>query len=336
MNNTVYMTYHSQLPPVVIKRWKELNPEYTVDFSTDADCITFLEKGFNKNIAGLFNYITRGMYKADLWRLCKLYIHGGVYADIDLIPFHSVRDMVSSSTATTVTTVAVPSASFYSCLSMGNPTVFQAFMYHSRARNPLILGCLISFFVNKPYTNIDNGPTADMYHFLLYNVRAEAAAAAAATDIPGAIRPYTHYTLRKIRIPIYISSHDDDIIPLGYFPDDVKYTISISPTTRNKWVLANQDKYKMMIEHHCLIVERAGDVAVAASAAADNNQDDCGFIVDICIDLPEDQPEVIYLFQECIRDPSRISTCYIANNDGKNIMDCRDPNYIRDRGWMDT
>jgi hypothetical protein len=326
MNKTVYMTYHSQLPPVVIKRWKELNPDYTVDFSTDADCITFLEKGFNKNIAGLFNYITRGMYKADLWRLCKLYINGGVYADIDLIPFHSVRDMVSSSTAATV---AVPSASFYSCLSMGNPTVFQAFMYHSRARNPLILGCLISFFVNKPYTNIDNGPTADMYHFLLYNVRAEAADAG--QDIPGVIRPYTHYTLRKVRIPIYISSHDEDIIPLGYFPEDVKYTISISPTSQNKWVLANQDKYKMTIQHHCLIVERAGDVPVAADA--DNNHND-EFIVDIFIDLPEDQPEVIYLFQECIRDPSRISTCYIANRDGKNIMDCRDPNYIRDRGWI--
>ena len=331
MNKTVYMTYHSQLPPVVIKRWKELNPEYTVDFSTDADCIMFLENEFNKNIAGLFNYITRGMYKADLWRLCKLYINGGVYADIDLIPFHPVRDMVSSSSTTTVEVPSSIPASFYSCLSMGNPTVFQAFMYNSRARSPLLLGCLISFFVNKPYTNIDNGPTADMYHFLLYNVRAEAAAAAA-QDIPGAILPYTHYTLSKIRIPIYISSHDEDIIPIGYFPEDVKYTISISPTSRNKWILANQDKYNMMIEHHCLIVERAGDVA----AAADNNHDDCGFIVDICIDLPEDQHEVIYLFQECIRNPSRISTCYIANRDGKNIMDCRDPKYIRDRGWMDT
>jgi hypothetical protein len=323
------MTYHSQLPPVVIKRWKVLNPEYTFDFSTDDDCFVFLEKGFNKNIAGLFNYITRGMYKADLWRLCKLYIHGGVYADIDLIPFHPVQDMVST------THTVQPSASFYSCLSMGNPTVFQAFMYHSRARSPLLLGCLISFFVNKPYMNIDNGPTADMYHFLLYNVRAEAVAVAA-QDIPGEIRPYTHYTLRKICIPIYISSHDEDIIPIGYFPNDIKHTISISPTTRNKWVLANHDKYNMTIQHNCLIIERTCDVPADASAApADNNHND-GFIVDICIDLPDDQPEVIYLFQECIRDPARISTCYIANRDGQNIMDCRDPNYIRDRGWMDT
>ena len=81
------MTYHSQLPPVVMKRWLDLNPEYKIDFSLDNECIQFIDSELSRSISELFMHIPRGMYKADLWRLCKLYIHGGVYADVDLVPF---------------------------------------------------------------------------------------------------------------------------------------------------------------------------------------------------------------------------------------------------------
>ena len=322
MNRTIYTTYHSRLPPIVLKRWKDLNPEYAIEFSMDAGCITFLDKEFHRNIAQLFIYIPRGMYKADLWRLCKLYIHGGVYADIDLIPFVPISKSITYDPCT-----SEGPGYFYSCLSLSNPSIFQAFMYHSKQRSPLLLGFIVSFLVNKPYTNIDNGPTSDMYHLILYNVRAEAIANHSST-IPKELVPFTYYYLRKIRIPIYITSLDEDIVPLHYFPSDVEYTLSISPNTRNKWVLANQGKLKMNIENHCLIVNIIDDTETATDY---NNE---SFIIDICIDLPEHQPEVIYLFQECIRDPCRITTCYIADCNGKNIMDCRDPNYIRDHGWV--
>ena len=193
--------------------------------------------------------------------------------------------------------------------------------------------------------NIDNGPTTDMYHFILYNVRAAAAADASGQqycgvnddddncddDLPVSLQPYTHYTLRQIRIPVHVSSVHENIIPLHYFPEYfVGYTISISPNTRNKWVLANQDKYKMKIENHQLVIDTKPDVA----APEDGVEDDEGMIIDICIDLPEDKPEVVYLFQEEIRDPPKISTCYIRDTNGVNIMDCRDPKYIRDSGWI--
>lgn len=317
MNKTIYTTYHSRLPPIVLKRWHDLNPSYTIDFSLDIDCIKFLDNQFHRNIAELFIYIPRGMYKADLWRLCKLYIHGGVYADIDLVPFWSVSQI----------TAAAPHATFYSCLSMSNNSIFQAIMVHSRARSPIILGFLVSFLYNKPYLNIDNGPTSDMYNFILYNVRATAAASGN-EYIPDSLQPYTHYTLQQIRIPIYVSSIYDDIIPLHYFPEYfITYTISISPNTRNKWVLANRDNFKMKIENHCLIID-------AKPEPDTKNADDTeGFIIDICIYLPECNPEIIYLFQESIRIPSNISTCYIKDKNGTNIMDCRDRNYIRDCGW---
>jgi len=332
-STTIYMTYHSLPPESVIRSWLALNPRANVDFSVDADCIVFLNKEFNKNIAALFKYIPRGMYKADLWRLCKLYIQGGVYADIDLVPFRSLAQItgsVSSSSSSSPT----PPPTFYSCLSLGSPSVFQAFIKHTRSRSPLLLGCLLSFIVNKPYTNIDNGPTNDMYHFLLYNVRADIKARAAALDgaqAPESLQPFTHYILHKVRIPIHFSSRDEDIVPLHYFPVGVTYTLSVSPNTRNQWILANKDKLNVKIENQCLIVSVDKGADADADADADDNE---GYIIDICIDLPDDEPEVIYLFQENIRKPPYINTCYIADCNGMNIMDCRAPNYIRDRGWV--
>ena len=322
MNKTIYTTYHSRLPPIVLKRWKYLNPDYTVDFSMDVDCIKFLDSKFNRDIAELFVYIQRGMYKADLWRLCKLYIHGGVYADIDLVPFAPISKSITDDV---ITTGRGPRY-FYSCLSLGSPSIFQAFIYESQAESPLLLGFLVSFLVNKPYTKIDNGPTTDMYNLILYNVRAEATVNH--STAPKKLEPYTYYFLRKIRIPIHVTSIDENIIPLHYFPSNVKYTLSISPNTHNTWVLANQNKFEMKIVNHCLIVNIVDDT----ETATDYNHE--SFIVDICIDLPDYAPEVIYLFQECIREPGRISTCYIADCNGANIMDCRDPHYIRDHGWV--
>ena len=306
MNKTIYMTYHSELPSFVTSRWLDLNPDYRIDFSMDTDCISFLQTTFGRNIAELFKYIPRGMYKADLWRLCKLYIHGGVYADIDLVPHFTISDALDGCDGSR-------DATFYSCLSMGSGSIFQAFMKHSRARSPLLLGCLISFLINKPYTDIDNGPTRDMYRFLLYNIRHHTGTGTGITDI----LPHTRYTLRQIRIPVTIHANED-IIPLYYFPDDVKYSISISPDTKDA------DKYRFYIKDNHLFVD--------ADADADADADDI-MTVDICIDLPEDEPEVIFLFEECIRIPGSISTCYISHQN-KNIMDCRDARYVRDSGWV--
>jgi hypothetical protein len=256
------------------------------------------------------------MYKADLWRLCKLYIHGGVYADIDLVPHFTISAALDGGGGGG----GGGSATFYSCLSMGSGSIFQAFMKHSRARSPLLLGCLISFLINKPYTDIDNGPTRDMYQFLLYNIRHQTGTGTGA----GVIAPHTRYTLRQIRIPVSIPANED-IIPLYYFPDDVKYSISISPDTKDARVIANKDKYQFYIKDHHLFVD--------AGAAAPVPSETGVMVVDICIDLPEDEPEVIFLFEECIRTPRDISTCYISHQN-KNIMDCRDARYVRDSGWV--
>ena len=115
LNKTIYMTYKKNVPDKVFNRWKELNPTYNIDFSLDKECINFLKENFNSYIVNLFKSIDKGMYKADLWRLCKLYINGGVYADIDLVPYIDIDTLDKHIT-------------FYSCMSTNPNSIFQAFM----------------------------------------------------------------------------------------------------------------------------------------------------------------------------------------------------------------
>lgn len=310
MNKTIYMTYHSEVPEFVTSRWLDLNPDYRIDFSMDADCISFLETVFNKNISELFKYIPRGMYKADLWRLCKLYIHGGVYADVDLVPHLSISSELDGSESVS------SGATFYSCLSIAYGSIFQAFIKESYSRSPLILGCLVSFLINKAYNYSHNGPTFDMHRFILYNIRHQNGTSASV------IKPDTKHTLRQIKIPVPIAANED-IVPLYYFPDDIKYSISISPDTKDAGVLANKDKYRFHIKNNHLFVDTDADVDVDAKGV---------MIVDICIDLPEDKHEIIFLFKECIIDPRNEQSCYIKHQN-KNIMDCRDVRYVQNKGW---
>lgn len=204
MNNTIFMTYKKNIPPIVFDRWKNLNKLYNIDFSLDNDCIFFLNKYLNKYIANLFKKIKIGMYKADLWRLCKLYINGGIYADVDLVPHINMNILDKDIT-------------FYSCLAIDKNSIFQAFiMNNSTPKDPLLLCFIVSFLQNNPY-NYHNGPTFDMYNCISYNLN----------NIK--LMPEIKYKLSTIRIPIIVGSSikNNKEINLFYFPDDIEYTIQV-------------------------------------------------------------------------------------------------------------
>ena len=86
----IFLTYKRSPPKGVLERWKKLNPDYEIELSLDDSCINYLKRYFQEDKVKLFINIPQGMFKADLWRLCKLYIYGGVYADIDLVPYTSI------------------------------------------------------------------------------------------------------------------------------------------------------------------------------------------------------------------------------------------------------
>lgn len=76
--------------------WKKLNPEYTYEFFNDKQCASFIKKHFHTRTLEAFHTLKPGAFKADLFRYCYLYIHGGVYCDMDTEPYKPLRDIIPS------------------------------------------------------------------------------------------------------------------------------------------------------------------------------------------------------------------------------------------------
>jgi hypothetical protein len=180
------MTYKTNIADKYIRAWKRLNPEYKIDFSLDDNCVEFLNNEFGKNYGELFKKIPKGMYKADFWRLCKLYLNGGVYADVDLVPRIPINNIIKDR------------HTFYTCIAVNNSSCFQAFII-TTPRNPLILSCIFSFIENKPWNRV-NGPTFDMYNTLqkCLNVR-------------HSLQPNTPYRRNAIPVDINIGNSTENI-----------------------------------------------------------------------------------------------------------------------------
>ena len=228
MNKKIYMTYYKHAPNFVLERWEHLSPDYKAELHKDDQCIDFLNNHFNHRIGDLFKSIPRGMYKADLWRLCKLYKEGGVYADVDLVPHLNINDLDKDVT-------------FYSCLSKDNASIFQAFMVNfGGPKSPLILHFIISFIFNKAY-EYNNGPTYDMYSCLKYNLNGNH------------ISPEVKYDINEVKIRIFIGRSHEIVkkIDLVYFPNDVEYSINLHPNPHNY-----PDSFEFKIENNELIVTR--------------------------------------------------------------------------------
>jgi len=225
MNKTIYMTYKKTIPNIVFDRWNSLNKEHKIELSLDDDCIDFLQKNFNSYIVDLFLKIPQGMYKADLWRLCKLYICGGVYADVDLVPHLDLDKLDKDIT-------------FYSCLAFNNCSIFQAFMINYKPKSPLILHFLMSFLLNSPYDR-HNGPTCDMYNCIKYNLND--------TEITSE----TKYKMEEIKLLVNIGSSETNVkcVNLHFFPEDVDYNIELIQHSFN-------DTFNFAINDNVLIIQR--------------------------------------------------------------------------------
>ena len=84
----IYLTWGTKQLPIKmqenIDRMIKVNPEFNIQLFDDCDCREFIKNYFSENILTAFDTLKPGAYKADLWRLCILYINGGIYIDIKL------------------------------------------------------------------------------------------------------------------------------------------------------------------------------------------------------------------------------------------------------------
>lgn len=157
----LYMTFknHNFPKDVVFGRWLNLNNDINIEFSDDSDCVDFINQHFGEEYVNLFNYIKSGPNKSDLWRLCKLYVEGGIYADIDLIPLVDIPQIIDDSDICT-------------CSSIDSKSLFQAFMWVKEKKNPLIKECIDSLMNKKNIFKWDgNEPTYDIYEILHKHIK---------------------------------------------------------------------------------------------------------------------------------------------------------------------
>jgi mannosyltransferase OCH1-like enzyme len=85
----IFQTWNTKELPIKMRERVELlksqNPKFNHYLYDDNDCRIFLKKHFKPEVLNAYNSLIPGAYKADLWRLCILFIYGGIYLDIKLV-----------------------------------------------------------------------------------------------------------------------------------------------------------------------------------------------------------------------------------------------------------
>lgn len=76
--------------------WKAHNPEFKYHLFDKDDREAFIKEHFDKAVYTAYMRLIPGALKADLWRYCVLYVHGGVYIDIDTMCMNSLKTFLKN------------------------------------------------------------------------------------------------------------------------------------------------------------------------------------------------------------------------------------------------
>lgn len=96
----IYQTFEThELPHGMSKAclsWKTKNPNYEYTFFDKHDRVKFIKEHFGPEVIASYHTLVPGAFKADLFRLCVLYVHGGVYIDADTICETPLDDLIEA------------------------------------------------------------------------------------------------------------------------------------------------------------------------------------------------------------------------------------------------
>ena len=108
------------------KKWQDMNPEYQYVYFDALDCKQLIEDHFSSDVLKAYNMLLPGAFKCDLWRLCYLYLYGGVYVDCQTMPIQPLREILS------------PDTLFCSAIDREDFALWQGFLC-AAPRHPLLL-----------------------------------------------------------------------------------------------------------------------------------------------------------------------------------------------------
>jgi len=151
----IWQTWETEdLPPKMketVETLKKENPEFKYNFHDSKGRRNFIENNFPKEILEAYDALIPGAYKADLWRYCVLYIHGGIYLDIKFRFINDFR-LISLVNKEIVITDGEIKRDTESYLSVCNGLLV------SRKNNPLLLNAIIKIVYNITTKYMGNNP----------------------------------------------------------------------------------------------------------------------------------------------------------------------------------
>lgn len=133
------------IPRVIYQTWKtrtlhenvqkirdniqKLNPEYRMELYDDHDMDTFIQTNMTPFMYDCYRELNVGAAKADFWRYCVLYIHGGVYLDMDSEITRPLKELIAPTDTCIIT-------------REGNPGVFNNWIMIFEKNHPILLKTL--------------------------------------------------------------------------------------------------------------------------------------------------------------------------------------------------
>lgn len=142
----IWQTWHEKnLPPKMkecVETLKSTHADFRHILMDSTECRDFICAHFPKQVVLAYDALTPLAYKADLWRLCALYIHGGVYIDIKLkFEKKSLYDYIDKE---------------YFVFD-GYGSIYNGFIIAKKA-NPLLLDCIMHIVYNVSKQNYGESP----------------------------------------------------------------------------------------------------------------------------------------------------------------------------------
>ena len=123
-----------------INSWKNMNINYEYKYWDDNSCYNFLIEYFDEKVLHAYNLLYAGAYKSDIFRICVLYIYGGIWADISSSCELSLDKIIIDEKLNLLVVKDNPSQIIY-----GN--IYQAFII-TEPKNEIIK-TIIDFTVDK-------------------------------------------------------------------------------------------------------------------------------------------------------------------------------------------
>jgi len=100
------------------EQWKDLNPEYTIELYDDKRCRQILIEKFGQLYCDIFDFIKDGPIKCDFFRVCILYLCGGIYVDADVKPLVPISQFIDDD------------LDFATCISYNYNHQYNNFLYN--------------------------------------------------------------------------------------------------------------------------------------------------------------------------------------------------------------